>query len=105
MTIVDNILNEYKKSESIKATAQNTGCSWNRVVKVLSSNGILINNTHRRILELHEEGFPTKEIAKKLGMNEKTIKSYLPRQRPYYGVDMSENAKRIKKCREKTKLF
>ena len=72
-----------------------------RVVKVLSSNNIIINDTHREILLLYEKGTSVGELAKSPGLNIKTVKAYLPAVRPVYGEDLSANAERRKKCRNK----
>jgi len=98
--IVDDILNIYEETHSMRRTAKETGCSWQRVVKILSSNDIVINEAHGMILKLYEAGNTPKEIASQIGYSEKVVKAYLPKKRPYYGVNLSENAKRIKRCRE-----
>lgn len=99
--IVDDILDTFNKTRSIKATAKKVGCSWNRVVKILSSNHIIINDTHELIMKMHEQGKTLEEIANQIGYNIKTVQAYIPTVRPYYNVNISENAKRIKHCREK----
>lgn len=43
------------------------------------------------------------DIAKEMNLNIKTVQSYLPRIRPVYGENISENALRIKRSREKRK--
>ena len=101
MKLDEIILESYKINRSVKATAKNTGCSWNRVVKSLSSCGVVINDTHRMILEAHESGMSINGIAKQLGVNAKTVQAYLPRVRPVYGESTTVNAQRIKMCREK----
>ncbi len=98
--IVEDVLNVYKETRSIRQTAKETRCSWQRVVKILASNGIVASATHEMILKLYEEGKDPGEIARQVGYSEKVVKAYLPKKRPYYGVDISENAKRIRKCRE-----
>ena len=101
--IIDRILYTYNETKSIQGTRKKVGCSWNRVVKVLSSNGITINDTHKIILKMHNEGYKPEQISEVTHLNIKTVKSYLPTVRPYYGIDLSANAKRIRKCREKKK--
>lgn len=101
--MTEKIIKIYEKTGSIRATAKELGCSWNRVTKALSTAGFVVSETHMMILELHDEGLTAEEIAKKTGYNIKTVKAYLPRVRPEYGEYASENAKRIKKSREKQK--
>ncbi|MDE6055209.1 MAG: helix-turn-helix domain-containing protein [Lachnospiraceae bacterium] len=99
--IIDNILDAFNRTQSIKATAKMVGCSWNRVVKILSSSGIIINDTHSLIIKMHDQGKTIEEIAEQTGYNVKTVQAYIPAVRPYYNVNISENAKRIKHCRKK----
>jgi DNA-binding NarL/FixJ family response regulator len=101
MSIIDDIIDTFHETNSVKATAQHNHCSWNRVLKVLSTNGIIVNETHAIILDLYEKGMTVEQIAKQVDYNEKTVKSYLPSVRPYYGVNQSVNAKRIKKYRNR----
>ena len=42
-----------------------------------------------------------KRIAEEIGLNEKTVQSYIPRKRPIYNENLSDNALKIKKCRER----
>lgn len=99
--IINEILQTFNRTQSIKATAKETGCSWQRVVKILSSNAVHINDTHAVILQMHKEGKTIAEIAKEMGISVKTVNAYLPAVRPYYNIDPSDNAIRIKKCRNK----
>lgn len=101
--IVEKILNTFEETQSIKRTAKEAECSWHRVVKILSSSGVLINETHRIILNFAEKGEAPEQIAKHTGYSVATVRAYLPAQKPFYKVNPSENAKRIKKCKEKKK--
>lgn len=99
----EKILSIYDKTHSIKGVEKETHYSWNRIVKALSSEGIVINDNHALILSLHEKGNSIDEIAKYTGLSAKTVQSYLPRNRPIYNENVSDNAKRIKKFRCKAK--
>lgn len=99
----EDIVKAYKFNHSIKEAMQECHCSWNRVVKTLSTQGIIINETHMVIMDLHNKGLSADQISNQTGLNFKTVQSYLPATRPFYGSCLSENAKRIKKCREKSK--
>lgn len=97
------ILNAFNDTGSVKGTVEKTGYSWNRVVKSLSSSGIVINDTHEIILDLCESGMTPDQIAKQLGINIKTVQAYLPRTRPVYGENRSKNATRINEWRNRRK--
>lgn len=97
----EKILESYKILQSVKGTAKDTGYSWNRVVKALSSNGYILSETHAEILNKFKAGKSADEIAKEMSLNEKTVQAYIPRIRPVYNENMSVNALRIKQSREK----
>lgn len=101
MDIDSQILNLYTSLGSVKAVSLKTGYSWNKITKSLSSNGIVINDIHRLILDLYDNDMTVDEISKQLKINKKTVQSYLPRVRPVYGQNLSKNAIKIKKWRNK----
>ena len=101
MNYSERILEAFKKTQSIKATARQIGCSWNRVAKVLSTAGIIANENQAYILSLYEKGKTLEEIIKITGFSRKTIQAYIPRKRPVYNENLSENALRIKEYRAK----
>lgn len=102
-TLDEKILKAFNKSGSVNGAAEETGCSWNRVIKSLSSSGIVINDTHKIILDLCDTVMTPDQIAKQLSLNIKTVQAYLPRVRPVYGENRSKNAEAIKEWRIKRK--
>lgn len=98
--MIDEIISCYEQTLSIRETAKRVNCSWNRVVKILSSNGIIINDTHKMILDLYDKGKTLDEIAAQTGHSTKTVQAYLPATRPLYGINPSVNAQRAKRWRE-----
>ena len=103
MNIDEKMLEAYKILKSVKAVHRKTGYSWNRIVKSLSSSGVVINETHALILKYHEEGMSLEDISKQVGVSMKTVQAYIPRVRPVYGENLSSNALKIRKSREKHK--
>ena len=97
------IIESYDKLLSVRAVSLETGYSWNRIVKALSSNGYILSETHAEILDKLKQGMSVKQIASGIGLNEKTVQAYVPRRRPLYNENPSSNALRIKKCRERKK--
>lgn len=51
----EKILESYKILQSVKGTAKDTGYSWNRVVKALSSNGYILSENALRIRKSREK--------------------------------------------------
>ena len=101
--IDEKILKAFNKSGSVSGAAKEARCSWNRVIKSLSSSGVLINDTHKIILDLCDAGMTPEQIAKQVGISIKTVQAYLPRVRPVYGENRSKNAKKINEWRVKQK--
>lgn len=99
----ENILKAFNKSGSVKGASEETGYSWNRVIKSLSSSGVIINDTHKIILDLYDSGMEPEQIAEQVGVSIKTVQAYLPRVRPVYGENRSKDAKRIKEWRDRKK--
>ena len=100
--MIDKQIKElYEELGSVKAVSERTGCSWNRVVKSLSTSGVVINQTYALILNYYEKGLSPSEIANQMEINVKTVQAYLPRVRPVYGEDLSKNALKIKRWRGK----
>ena len=101
MNIDKEIKELYEEFSSVKAVSRKIGYSWNRVVKSLSTSGVVINQTHALILNYYEKGLSPSEIANQMEINVKTVQAYLPRVRPVYGEDLSKNALKIKRWRNK----
>lgn len=103
VSIDREIYDAYQSTGSVRETAREIGCSWNKVVKSLASSGVVISDTHGMILDMHDAGMGAQEISKQLSLNVKTVQAYLPRVRPTYGENRSKNAEKIRKWRDKKK--
>ena len=103
MSIDKDIYYAYRSTGSVRETAREVGCSWNKVVKSLASSGVVLSDTHSAILDMRKSGMSVQEIARQLSLNVKTVQAYLPRVRPVYGENRSKNAVKINKWREKKK--
>lgn len=103
MSIDKDIYDAFRSTGSVSKTSKEIGCSWNKVVKSLSSSGVVLSDTHSAILDMRKSGMSVQEIARQLSLNVKTVQAYLPRVRPVYGENRSKNAVKINKWREKKK--
>lgn len=101
----ERICCEYEKYGSIRGTAKSCAVSEHRARKILSTQGYIINDTHKTILDMHDEHFTVDEIAEIIGLSASVVRSYLPAVRPIYNEKLSENARRIKACRAKKRLM
>ena len=97
------ILSKWSENPSVKCISKDLDISYNKVLKALSSNGIVINETHQKIMQYYEQGMSAKEISGVMRMNTNVVQSYLPRVRPAYNVNQSKNAQKIMRWRESKK--
>lgn len=87
---------------NVAATAHEAKVSWQVVYRVLITNGIIPPGKAEAVAELAEKGYTRGEIAKQLGITEKTLKTYLPYDRHSYVVgEKTKNAEKIRRCRER----
>ena len=101
----DMILSSLDFHKTLGGVAHELGISCGRVAKALSSAGVIINDTHKKILELYAETKSVNEIAAFLKLNPQVIQTYLPRIRPAYGKpSRTTNALRIAKHRARNKF-
>lgn len=103
MNAREQILTAYETSQTITGIHKITGYNWQKIAKVLSTEGIIVNDNQAMFLNLYSKGMTAEEISKATGFAKSTVLSYLPRKRPVYNENQSENALRIKKCRKNKK--
>lgn len=98
----EDVLAEYKKYESIKETARRLEISEGVVRKCLVEYGIIDTPLTRRIAELQKEGMTRKDIMKVLGISSACITTNTPYERGMrIEPSQTENAKRIRECKER----
>lgn len=96
------IRDAYRRSGSIRAAAQELDLSEQAVRRVLLNCGDYTNDRALQIQGLLDAGKTVDEIAERLRIKRNTVISYLPYSRtPYISPEKTENALRIKKCRER----
>lgn len=101
--LVTQILFLYSQGYSVKRISKEVNAYYGRVTKILSTNGVIINSNHAKILEYHKMDIPVDKIAQMLSISKSTVERYLPAVRPVYKINRSKNAIRIARCREKKK--
>ena len=102
----EEIISEYKESNSIRAVSRLFEISEQKVRKILIDADIYKTPLSIKIKKLHQEGRSIAEIGEILKVSTKTIHAYLPYSKVVYKIDdLSDNAKRIKKHREKSFNF
>lgn len=103
-TATEKILEACNEVQTLNGIHKITGYSWQKIAKVLSTNGIIINDTQSVILRLFGKGKTPDEISKATGFAYSTVMAYIPSFRPVYMENRSKNALRIEKCRKKKLL-
>lgn len=105
MSQYNDILEQYRLSQSIKGVAAVLNISEQTVRRTLITAGLYTSERAKRIQQLYVAGMPTKDIAELLKISTSAVSSYLPyRKGPRKGWGTTVNAMRIKKCREQKKL-
>lgn len=98
---VKEIIDNYNKTGSLKKTAAIGGVHWQKARKILITAGKYRNEITEKIADLQELGLDKDEIAHRLNISKGVLNSYLPYEKGVYNLkDPSENAQRIRKCRE-----
>lgn len=100
-TPTQKILKAYEESQTLTGIHKLTGYNWQRIAKTLSTEGIIVNETQATIINLHYRGKNAGEISTITGFAMSTVMAYLPRIRPAYLENRSENALRIERCRKR----
>lgn len=103
-SIYQDAVNIYTATNSVKSVSKELGISEHKARKILVSMGInLTSKVASQIMALYKNGYSENEIADIMNLSVKYINSYLPYSRGIYNSEnLSDNAKRIKKCRQKS---
>ena len=102
MGIFEEATDIYNKTGSIKEVSKELNISEQKARKILITKGIKISSDRGNgIIAMYNNGSTIDEISKKLNLSKKYINSYLPYTKGVYNEALSENAKRIKKHRNK----
>ena len=103
MSQYNDILEQYRLSQSIKGVAAVLNISEQTVRRTLITAGLYTSERAKRIQQLYVAGMPTKDIAELLKISTSTVSSYIPyRKGPRKDWGTTVNAMRIKKMpREK----
>ena len=97
-----DIINMYRRTGSIRATAASSGIGHQAVRRVLIEAGEYTTPRAAQIMELYEQGMSPDEICAELSLARSCVFSYLPYTRGTYLFGLrSINALRIEKCRRK----
>lgn len=99
---IREIIKAYEETGSMKETAKICKVNWQKVRKILITEGLYENDLSKEINNLFTSGWEVSAIASKFGITDKAVNNYLPYAKGVYNIDnMSVNALRIRKHRNK----
>ena len=103
--LYQQIVESYKKTGSVKKTAEELGTYPIKVRRVLITEGLWKSRTSEQVAEMLDQGRTVAEIAKALVITEKNVQSYMPYSRGQYGgEDRSNEAIRSEEYRERMQI-
>lgn len=80
-TSVEEVCEEYRRTNSIKGTAKKVGISEEKTKKILIRAGLYTSEKHRKIKALIEQGKTLEEISRELQMSQKQLSVFVPSEK------------------------
>lgn len=99
--MLDTVREVYREKQEIKATADELELAPLKVKKLLITAGCLHYPETERILQLKQEGKTQEQIEELMGLGRASINSYLPYCRTPYKGELSQNAERVRRYKER----
>ena len=93
--VYQKVIEDYKKTGSVKKTSQNVGTTLVRAQRILITEGLWSSPTSEIVVSLYSKGKTVAEIAEELFISEKTVQAYLPytrKEKGYGGNDRTTDA-------------
>ena len=101
--LYQQIIEEYKKDQSIASIAKKLHTTQVRVQRVLITEGLWTSSRTQQVANLRNLGLTVPEIAEELGIDEKTVQTYLPYSRGQYGTKTTDDSERSREYRDRMK--
>lgn len=101
--LYQQIIEEYEKDQSIASIAKKLHTTQVRVQRVLITEGLWTSRRTKQVAELRDLGLTVPEIADELGIDEKTVQTYLPYSRGQYGTNTTDDSARSREYRDRMK--
>ena len=83
--LAQSIINEYQTTKSFSEIAKKLNTNKVVVQRILITEGLWSSRRTKQVAELKDQGLSVKEIAARLGIDERTILTYLPYRYGKYG--------------------
>ena len=101
--LYQQIIEEFEKNQSIAAIAKKLHTTQVRVQRVLITEGLWTSRRTEQVAELRDMDMNVPEIAESLGIDEKTVQTYLPYSRGQYGGNTTDDSARSRDYRDRMK--
>ena len=101
--LYQQIIEEYENDQSIASIAKKLHTTQVRVQRVLITEGLWTSRRTQQVAELRDLGLTVPEIAEELGIDEKTVQTYLPYSRGQYGTKTTDDSERSREYRDRMK--
>lgn len=98
----EDVISAYEKEGSLKKVARLYDVSEQKIRKILIDANPYESDTANKVNDMYKQGYGAQYIADKLKMSISAVSSYLPyTQGQYLADEPTENAIRIRQCRQK----
>lgn len=92
----------YQRGFTVNKIQKKSGYSVSKIRKILITNNLYKDSLYDVIKNYLEQGKNIDDIAELLGVSKKVVNSYMPYVKCIYNYNLSDNAKRIKKYKERS---
>lgn len=98
----EDVISAYEKEGSLKKVARLYDVSEQKIRKILIDANAYESDIANKVNDMYKQGYGVQYIADKLKMSISAVSSYLPHTKGQYLADEpTENAIRIRQCRQK----
>ena len=101
--LYQQIIEEYENDQSIASIAKKLHTTQVRVQRVLITEGLWTSRRTKQVADLRNLGLTVPEISEELGIDEKTVQTYLPYSRGQYGTKATDDSERSREYRDRMK--
>lgn len=101
---IKEIVDSFKSGMSVNEIAKWNALNYQKIVKILVTEGVYTSKVYDRIKYLRECGKSEAEISDQMGLTLKAMNMYIPYKKGVYNLkSASKNAEKIRKSRAKKK--
>jgi len=99
--LAKKVVKQYNAGKQIKEIALKLHTSKVKVQRILITEGLWTSKRTEQVGELWEQGLSVKEIAERIGIDVRTVQTFLPYRRGQYGLEETGDSRLSKEYRER----